>query len=63
MNTDTIKFYTIKFINGTKYLSKSQINDLQHIICTNLSLDKTSENFKIIEDAIEIYFKTQITLS
>lgn len=53
-----IKFYTIKLINGLKYLNSKQIVALQHIVCCDLEIEKTEENFNVIYDSIKIYFKT-----
>lgn len=59
MEDTIIKFKTIQFINGTKYLSEKQFEDLKYIICHNLNIDKCEENFSIIREACEIYFKSQ----
>ena len=53
-----IKFYTIKLINGLNYLNSKQIVALQHIICCDLKIEKTEENFNIIYNGIKTYFKT-----
>jgi hypothetical protein len=58
MDANTIKFKTIQFINGLKYMSEKQVDDAKHIICCDLRIDKSEENFKIIEEGIKTYFKT-----
>ena len=58
MDVNTIKFKTIQFVNGLKYMSEKQVSDAKHIICSDLQIEKTEENFNVIEDAIKIYFKT-----
>ena len=58
MDVNTIKFKTIQFVNGLKYMSKKQVSDVKHIICSDLQIEKTEENFNVIEDAIKTYFKT-----
>lgn len=58
MEDTTIKFKTIQFINGLKYMSEKQVDDAKHVICFNLKIEKSEENFNIIEDAIKTYFKT-----
>ena len=58
MDANTIIFKTIQFINGLKYMSEKQVDDAKHIICCDLQIDKSEENFKIIEDGIKTYFKT-----
>ncbi|WP_348825720.1 hypothetical protein [Flavobacterium aestuarii] len=58
MNENTIKFKTIQLINGLKYMSEKNVDDAKHIICSDLQIEKTEENFNIIENAIKTYFKT-----
>ena len=58
MDANTIKFKTIQFINGLKYMSEKQVNDAKHIICCDLEIEKSEENFNIIEEGIKTYFKT-----
>ena len=58
MDVNTIKFKTIQFVNGLKYMSEKQVSDVKHIICSDLQIEKTEENFNVIEDAIKTYFKT-----
>ena len=58
MDVNTIKFKTIQFVNGLKYMSEKQVSDAKHTICSDLQIEKTEENFNVIEDAIKIYFKT-----
>lgn len=59
MDALIIKFKTIQFINGTKYLSEKQLEDLKYIMCHDLNIDKSEENFSIIEEAVKIYFNAQ----
>ena len=58
MDANTIKFKTIQFINGLKYMSEKQVDDAKHIICCDLQIDKSEENFNVIEEGIKTYFKT-----
>jgi hypothetical protein len=58
MTAEDIKYKTIKTINGLSYLSKKQIEDIKHIICCDLKIDKTEENFNTINDGIKLYFTT-----
>ena len=58
MDANTIKFKTIQFINGLKYMSEKQVSNAKHIICNDLQVEKSQENFKIIEEGIKTYFKT-----
>ena len=58
MDANTIKFKTIQFVNGLKYMSEKQVSDAKHIICSDLQIEKTEENFNVIEDGIKTYFKT-----
>lgn len=58
MDANTIKFKTIQFVNGLKYMTEKQVSDAKHIICSDLQIEKSEENFNVIEDAIKTYFKT-----
>ena len=63
MDANTIKLKTIQFINGLKYMSEKQVSDAKHIICNDLQVEKSEENFKIIEEGIKTYFKTMDSFS
>ena len=63
MDANTIKFKTIQFINGLKYMSEKQVSAAKHIICSDLQIEKSEENFKIIQDGIKTYFKTMDSFS
>lgn len=63
MNANTIKFKTIQLISGLKYMSEKQVDDAKHIICSDLQIEKSEENFNIIEDGIKTYFKTMDSFS
>jgi hypothetical protein len=39
MDANTIKFKTIQFINGLKYMSEKQVDDAKHIICCDLQIE------------------------
>jgi len=56
MDSSTIKFKTIQFINGIKHLPKSHIEIVQHHICNQLDIEKNDENFQIIVEGIQCYF-------
>jgi len=58
MDANTIKFKTIQFVNGTKYISNSHLDYLKHIMCHNLEIEKTEDNFKAVEDGVKTYFET-----
>ena len=57
MTTETIKFKTIQIINGVKYISEKQVEDLGHIVCQNLGIEASEKNFAIVRDACKIYFE------
>ena len=63
MSPDTIKFKTIQFINGTKYLLGDQVGQVKNTMCYNLKIERTEENLAIIEEAINVYFEAQNSLS
>jgi hypothetical protein len=62
MEASAIKFKTIQFINGTKYLSEKQVEDLGYIMCHNLEIEKCEENFAIVREACKTYFELQMSL-
>lgn len=59
MDANTIKFKTIQFINGTKYLTPKQVDDLKYIITHKLKIEKTEDTDKAIEEGIKTYFDMQ----
>ena len=63
MNASTIKFKTIQFINGTKYLSETQVDDLCLLMCHNLGIEKCEDNFAHVREACKTYFNLQIGVS
>ena len=62
MENEEIKFKTIQLINGIKYLSTDQFDDFKYYACHRLGIEKTEENFEVIKEAVELYFKTQNSL-
>lgn len=56
MEASTIKFKTIQFLNGTKYLSEKQVEDLCYVMCHNLGIEKVEANFVHVREACKIYF-------
>lgn len=60
MEASKIKYKTIQFINGIKYLSKNQVEDICYLVCHNLGIDKCEENFVHIRDACKIYFDIEV---
>lgn len=63
MEASTIKFKTIQFLNGTKYLSEKQVEDLCYVMCHNLGIEKVEANFVHVREACKIYFGLQVTLT
>jgi len=62
MDATTIKFKTIQFINGIKYLSSNQVDDLCIVICEKNGIEKNEKNFEYIKDACTTYFDLQNNL-
>lgn len=60
MDPLTIKFKTIEYLNGTKYLSEQQVEALCNLMCHNLKIEKVEDNFKHIREAVDIYFGIQL---
>ena len=60
MTSNEIKFNTIKFINGVKYMTNNQIEDCKAYVRHSLKLDDTDENNDAIEEAINIYFEQPV---
>lgn len=63
MESSTIKFKTIQFLMGAKYLSEKQIEDLGYVMCSNLGIEKSQENRIIVREACKIYFDLQVNVS
>lgn len=59
MSIDELKFKTVQYINGTSYLTRKQVDDLKHVMCCKLKLEKTDEHFQAVEDAVKAYFDMQ----
>ena len=63
MEASEIKFKTIKhYLNGVKYLSQKQVEDLCHIVCYDLKIEKSEENFNHIKDACRVYFTLPLSV-
>lgn len=56
MEPETIKFKTIQYLNGSKYLSQRRVEDLCHLICYDLKIEKNEENFNHVKEACQIFF-------
>ena len=57
MESSEIKFKIIKhYLNGLKYLSSKQIEDLCYIACDDLKIEKSEENYNHIKEACRLYF-------
>jgi hypothetical protein len=63
MEKSRIQTATFNLINGIKYLYPKQVEDIKLIVCSDLKIEKTEENFAIIQKTIETYFTAQNTLS
>jgi hypothetical protein len=50
------KYKTIQLLNGVKHLSKTEAEGLKHIVCVQLNIEKSEDNFNIIEEGIKTYF-------
>ena len=57
MTAKEIKYRVIKELNGTKSLSKQQVDDFIDYIFFILPIEENSENKKIIIEGIKMYFK------
>ena len=63
MEASEIKFKTIKnYLNGVKYLSQKQVEDLCYIVCHDLKIEKSEENFNHIKDACRVYFTLPLSV-
>jgi hypothetical protein len=56
VESKNIGFYTMQMVNGVKHMSSKQVEDLKHIVCSDLKIEKTEDNFKAIEEAVKLYF-------
>jgi hypothetical protein len=59
MTDKDIKFKTIQYMNGIKYLNKQQVFQLQSYICYVYNLEQNEINFKAIQEGIDFYFGLQ----
>ena len=57
MTHEEIKYRVIEELNGTKSLSKQQVDDFIDYIFFILPIEENSENKKIIIEGIKMYFK------
>ena len=63
MESSEIKFKTIKYyLNGVKYLSQEQVEDLCSIVCHDLEIEKSEENFNHIKEACRVYFTLPLSV-
>jgi uncharacterized protein YlzI (FlbEa/FlbD family) len=58
-----IQYKTMTVLNGLKYISQDQVEQVQHLVCSQFKIDKTEHNFNVILDAIKIYFNHKIIQS
>lgn len=59
MEAVTIKLKTIQFINGIKYLSEKQAQEVMYTVCHNLGIEKNENNLKVVKEGIKTYFDLQ----
>ena len=57
MTAKEIRYRVIKELNGTKSMSKQQVDNFIDYIFFILPIEENSENKKIIIEAIKMYFK------
>ena len=57
MTDKEIKFKVIKELNGTKSMSKQQVNSFIDYMFFLLPIEENSENKKTIIEGIKMYFK------
>jgi len=62
MNANEIKYKTIKYINGTRYMTAKQVDDLGYIMCRNLGIEATLENRDYVREAVQVYFNCNFQL-
>jgi hypothetical protein len=58
MTKEQIKFHTIKYVMGIGNIPKDYVGVVQNIMCDNLGIEKTEENFSTIKEGVETYFNT-----
>lgn len=63
MDAGTIKFRTIQFLNGTKYINREQLEPLCYLMCDIFGIEKTEENFVHVREACNIYFSLDVKLN
>ena len=61
MTEKEIKFKVINELNGTKSMSKQQVDNFIDYMFFLLPIEENSENKKTIIEGIIMYFKNQIT--
>ena len=57
MTDKEIKFKVIKELNGTKSMSKQQVDNFIDYMFFQLPIEENSENKNIIIEGIKMYFK------
>ena len=57
MTDKEIKFKVIKELNGTKSMSKQQVDNFINYMFFQLPIEENSENKNIIIEGIKMYFK------
>lgn len=57
MNEATIKYKTIEYINGVKYMQAEQVTALCYVVCDALNIENTEENFALIREACKLTIK------
>ena len=57
MTDKEIKFKVIKELNGTKSMSKQQVDNFIDYMFFQLPIEENTENKNIIIEGIKIYFK------
>lgn len=59
MDANTIKFKTIKYMNGMHHIPNEYVDGLKRIVCRDLNIEYNETNFKTVEEGIKIYFEAQ----
>jgi hypothetical protein len=62
MQESRIKLKAMHLLNGVKYLSEQQVTHLCYVVCHELGVEKTEENFNHVKDACKIYFDLSLTI-
>jgi hypothetical protein len=62
IQASTIKLKAMQVLNGVKYLSEEQVTQLCYVVCHELGVEKTEENFKHVKDACKIHFDLSLTI-